>query len=102
MLSLSRRLIIETEHLLRCAEAGKGEFAECGEFTRAMAGKFPRGEDGAPQLAGQLFDARCKIDSGPDAGEIEAIAAADIAVKDIAYVQGQAEPQPRHRRAGEP
>ena len=99
MLSLSRRLILETEDRLRCAEPGKREFAECREFTRAVAGKFSRGEDGASELAGQLFDARCKIDRGPDAGEIEAIAAADIAVEDIADVQCQAEAQSQRGRA---
>jgi len=39
------------------------------------------------QLAGQLFHARGKIDRRTDAGEIESIAAADIAVKHIADMQ---------------
>ena len=47
---------------------------------------------------GQLFGACGKIDGGPNAGEIEPIAAADIAVEDIADVQCQAEAQSQRSR----
>src|SRR6202008_2247843 len=89
----------EAEHPLGRAEAGKREFAECGEFAGAMLREFIGGENPAPQFAGQLFEASGKIDGWTNAGEIKPIAAADIAVEDIANVQCQAEAQPRQGRA---
>ena len=53
------------------------------------------------QLPGQLFDACDTIDCWANAGEIEPIATADIAVENITDVQCQTEPQPRHSRACE-
>ena len=44
--------------------------------------------------AGELFDARSKIHRGADASEIEAVAAADIAVKHGTDMQRQSEAQP--------
>src|SRR6266568_1931357 len=74
-------LVREPKNQLRRAKSGKAEFAECRKFARAVAREFFRGDDRAPEPAGQLFDARGKIDGGTDAGEIEPIAAADIAVE---------------------
>ena len=56
-------------------------------MLRELAGS----QDPAPQLAGQLFNSRGEIDGRTDTGEVKAIPAADIAVEDIANVQGQAE-----------
>src|SRR5580704_16235108 len=64
-------------------------------MLRELAGS----QDPAPQLAGQLFNSRGEIDGRTDTGEVKAIPAADIAVEDIANVQGQAEAQPGHGRA---
>src|SRR5215470_14027389 len=96
-----RNFVFEAKHELRRAEAGKSELAECGELTPAMLCELTGSQDPAPQLAGQLFDARGEIDGRTNAGEVEPIAAADIAVQDIADVQGQAEAQPGHGRAYE-
>src|SRR5271167_726100 len=90
-----RHFVFEAEHPLCRAKAGKGEFTKGGEFVGAMLRELIGGENRSPQLTGQLFNARGKIDSRTNAGEIEPIAAADIAVKDIADVQRQAEAQPR-------
>jgi hypothetical protein len=90
--------VLEAEDQLGRAKAGKGEFAERGKFAWAVTREFIGGEDRAPQLAGQLFDACGTIDRGTNTGEIETIAAADIAVKNIADVQRQAEAQPRQGR----
>ena len=43
------------------------------------------------QTAGDLFEPRRKIDRRTDAGEIEPIAAADIAVQDVSDMQRDAE-----------
>src|SRR6202035_1248769 len=96
-----RNFVFEAKHELRRAKAGKGELAECGELAPAMLCELAGSQDPAPQLAGQLFDARGEIDGRTDAGEVESIAAADIAVEDIADVQGQAKAQPGHGRACE-
>jgi hypothetical protein len=77
---------------LRCAKAGQPEFTERGEFSCAVAREITGGEDCAAQLRGQLFDAGGTIDGWTNASEIESIAAADIAVEDIADMQRQAEP----------
>ena len=45
-----------------------------------------------PQPTGQLLHASRQIDGLADAGEIETVAAADIAVKDLAQMQRQPEP----------
>src|SRR5215468_5519803 len=76
-------LIFEAEHPLRRAEAGEGEFPESSEVARAAAREFIGGEDPASQLTRQLFNARGEIDGRTNAGEIEPIGAADIAVEDI-------------------
>src|SRR5205814_1275231 len=47
--------------------------------------------DGATEPAGQLLEPRREIDGGADAGEIEPVAAADIAVENLADMQRDAE-----------
>src|SRR5919109_1727696 len=79
----------------------KAELSDWREFARTVVREFPGGEDRPPQLAGQLFHACGKIDGWPNTGEIEPVAAADIAVEHIAYVQCQTKPQSRHCRACE-
>ena len=90
--------IRQPEYQLRCVKAGQPEFTERGEFFRAVAREFTGSEDRVAQLGGQLFDPGGTIDGWTNASEIKSIAAADIAVEDIADVQCQAEPQPRQDR----
>src|SRR5262249_55871620 len=59
-----------------------------------MSRKFARSKYHPPQSTGQLLHACCQVDGLADAGEIETVAAADIAVKDLAQMQRQPEPQP--------
>src|SRR5215469_17645140 len=87
-------LLQQAKDLLRRAESGEREFAERDEFTAAMPRKFARSKYHPPQPTGQLLNARRQIDGLADAGEIETVAAADIAVKDLAQMQRQPEPQP--------
>ena len=47
-----------------------------------------------PSLAGDLFQPRRQIDRGTDAGEVEPVAAADIAVENSPDMQGDAEAKP--------
>jgi len=54
---------------------------------RELAG----GQDLAPKLAGQLFDALGEIDGWTDTGEVEPIAAADIPLHHSADMQGETE-----------
>src|ERR1700730_13420229 len=82
-----RRVVFEAKDRLCRAEAGQREFAEWRKFAPAVACELFRGADLAPQRPRQLFEASGKIDGWTDAGEIEPIAAADIAVEDIADVQ---------------
>ena len=55
--------------------------------------------DGASQSAGELLEPRRQIYRGADAGEIEPVAAADIAVEHLAQMKRQAE---AHRGASPP
>src|SRR6516225_2455163 len=93
-----RHLVLEPKHQLRRTKAWKRELAECCELIPAMPRKLAGSQDPAPQFTRQLFDALGEIDCRTDAGEVEPIPAADIAVEDIADMQGQAEAQPGHRR----
>jgi len=87
-------LLQQAKDLLRRAESGEREFAEHGEFTAAMPRECTRSKYHPPKPTGQLLHARRQIDGLADAGEIETVAAADIAVKDLAQMQRQPEPQP--------
>src|SRR5215472_14515698 len=87
-------LLQQAKDLLRRAEAGEREFAERGEFTAAMPREFARSKYHPPQPAGQLLHACRQIDRLANAGEIQTVAAAYIAVKDLAQMQRQPEPQP--------
>src|SRR6516165_2260003 len=56
-----------------------------------MHGERGRSQHCAAEPAGQLFEARDEVDGRPDAGEIEPVAAANIAVKHLADMQSQPE-----------
>jgi hypothetical protein len=82
------------------AEAGEAELAESGEFVRAATREFAGGEDRASELAGQLFNACGTVDGRANAGEIEPVAAADIAQGPVGSgrkVQGAERPVDRYR-----
>jgi hypothetical protein len=64
-----------------------------------VAREFTGGEDCAAQLAGQLLDAGGTVDGWTNASEIKSIAAADIAVEDIA---DSARPDRREARGFSP
>ena len=67
----------------------------CSPSRRNSSGKWPAKSAEAttvsPELRGDLFQPRRKIHRRPDAGEIEAVAAADIAVHHLADVQREPE-----------
>src|SRR6202011_1109344 len=63
------------------------KFAEIAPAAGAYAGKAFGRHDGAMQTAGDLLQPRREIDGGADAGEVEPVAAADIAVEDVSDVQ---------------
>ena len=57
-----------------------------------MNGEIAGRDDRPAELARELFQPRREVDRRPDTGEVEPLAAADIAVKHLADVQRQAEP----------
>src|SRR5215475_3710265 len=83
----------EAEHRLSRAKASKCKLVDNSELVRAVDGKFTGGEDCSPQLTGQLLEARRQIHRRTDAGEVQTVAAADIAVQNFAHMQGQTEAQ---------
>src|SRR5258705_3490174 len=64
---------------LRGIGAGKHELAHRPQRSLAMARESVRREDGLAELAGQFLQTRRKIDRWADAGEIQTVAASDIA-----------------------
>src|SRR5260370_326990 len=70
---------------------GEAECADRSKFVRAVAREFSRSEEDSPQLSRQLLDARREVYRRADAGEIQTISAADIAVQNLAQMQRQAE-----------
>src|SRR5260221_1373886 len=89
-----RRLVAEAERRLRRAEPGEGEFADRDELGAAVTGELARGKNDSAEPGGQLLDARREVHRRPDRGEVETVAATDIAVEDLAEMQRQAETQP--------
>src|ERR1700719_3338925 len=61
----------EPEDRLRRAEAGDLEFADRLQARRALNGEIAGRDDGAAELARDLFQPRREIDGGADAGEIQ-------------------------------
>src|SRR5689334_21989069 len=84
-------LLRESEHPCGLGKSGHRKFAEIAPAARADAGKALRRHHGAVQPSGQLFQPRRQIDRRPDAGEVEPVAAADIAVEDSPEVKRDAE-----------
>ena len=74
------------EQFSAALEAGKIEPADRAEMVRAMPREFFRGEDHASQAAGELLDARRQIHRRTDAGEVQTVAAADVAVQHLAHM----------------
>src|ERR1700738_1211398 len=86
-LRLCRRFVEQAVDALGLREAGDRKLAEISPAAGADAGEAFRGHDGAMEPAGDLFQPCRKIDRGPDAGEVEPVATADIAVKNFPHMQ---------------
>src|SRR4029077_7960990 len=67
------------------------KLAEVVPASATDAGKPFRCHDRAVELAGDLFQSRSKIDGRANTGEVEPVAAADIAVQDCSDMQCEAE-----------
>src|SRR5262249_45528637 len=82
---------LNPEYRLRRAEAGELEFSNGQQPARTVKAEIAGSDDRAAELAGKLFQPRGEVHCRPDDGEVEPVAAADIAVKHLADVQCQAE-----------
>src|SRR5215469_6136777 len=78
------------EYWLKGAKATQRKLANRHHPRRAMPGEFTRGEYRIPGFTGQLFKPRRQVDGRADTGEIESVAAADIAVQHLADMQREA------------
>src|SRR6478672_1169240 len=87
----ARDLSAQAEHRLRRRKARHGAFAEAQEILRQVGGEFRRSDDRLAELRRDLLQPRREIDRRPDAGEIEPVAAADIAIQQLADVQRETE-----------
>ena len=65
--------------------------SEAAELIRKVAGKIRRRYDRFAELGRDLFQPRRKIHRRADAGEVEAVAAADIAVHHLADMEREPE-----------
>src|SRR5262249_23837521 len=61
------------------------------EIRPAVTREFVGGEDHSAQFAGELLEPRGQIYCGANAGEIQPVSAADVAVQDVADVKRQSE-----------
>jgi hypothetical protein len=75
---------------LRRDETRHGKLTPTREFTRAMAGKVCGRNDRFAKRGSDLFQTRRQVDRRPDASEIEAVTAADIAVHHLSDVKRKA------------
>src|SRR6187200_288981 len=87
----SLRWVGQAEHRLRRRKARHGALAELRELLRQVGGELRRSDDRLAELRRDLLQPRREIDRRPDAGEIEPVAAADIAILHLADVQREAE-----------
>jgi hypothetical protein len=83
--------VTQPENGLRFAKSGEFEVAQRHEFLRQMARESRRGDDYSPKTGGNFLQPRGAIDGRTDAGEVEARARANIAVKRVADVQRESE-----------
>src|SRR5262249_9208635 len=61
------------------------------EIRPAVTREFVGGEDHSAQFAGEVLEPRGQIYRGANAGEIQPVSAADVAVQDVADVKRQSE-----------
>ncbi len=73
------------------AKPATAEATDLHQIVRTVFCELLRRHNAAPQLARQFFQARGQIDRRTDAREIEPVAAADIAVKNVADVERESE-----------
>ena len=81
----------QPEHHLRRRETGYRMLAEAPELVREVRGKIGGRDDGFAEFGRNLLQPRREIDRRADAGEVEAVAAADIAVHHLADMQRKPE-----------
>src|ERR1700738_2195171 len=81
------RFISQPVNPLGLRESCDRKFAEIAPAAGAYAGNACGAHEGAMQPAADLLQPRREIDGGADAGEVEPVAAADIAVEDFSDVQ---------------
>src|ERR1700734_1765022 len=93
-LRILRDLVRQTVDALSPGKSGDRKLAEFGPAAGADVREALGRYDGAMQLAGDLLQPCCEIDGGADAGEVEPVAAADIAVEDLADMQRNPEAKP--------
>src|SRR5258708_14612005 len=89
--SVRRRFVDQAVDPRGLCKAGNRKLAEVTPASAADAGKSFGRHHRAMQTAGYLFQPRRQIDRRADAGEVEPVAAADIAVEDSSDMQYNAE-----------
>src|SRR5262249_47872058 len=82
---------LEGVDLLRFADAAKLMQAEARKRLRRRGGEAGGRNQVLPQFRGELLEPRRMIDGGTDPREVEPVPGADVAVGDIAQMQGQTE-----------
>src|SRR5262245_61689674 len=85
------RLIAHAEDGLLRGKPSEREVPDRLEIRPAVTREFVGGEDHSAQFAGELLEPRGQIYRGANAGEIQPVAAADVAVQDVADVKRQSE-----------
>src|SRR3984885_1123341 len=85
--STARRFVLQAVDALGLGKTGDRKLAEVRPFALADPGESSRRYDGAMEPAGDFFQPRRQIDGGTDAGEIEPVAAADIAEQNFSDMQ---------------
>src|SRR3954453_6307096 len=86
-----RNLIGQPVDALWLRKAGDRKFAKVAPQRRTGLRKTRRGDDRAAETARDLFQPCRQIDRRSDAGEVEPVAAADIAIQDAPDMQRHAE-----------
>src|SRR5262249_23153967 len=86
------RLLRHAEDGLPRGKSREREVPDRLEIRSAVTREFVGGEDHSAQFAGELLEPRGQIYRGANAGEIQPVSAADVAVQDVADVKRQSEP----------
>src|ERR1700683_822129 len=87
-----QRLIRQAIHSLRCGKARDGVLTEARERVRHVTCKIGRRDNCSAELGRDLFQPCREIHGRPNAGEIETVAAADIAVHHLANMECKPKP----------